>query len=110
MFQYKKYLISKNDSFEPTQFPNVVSELKNLKKNLTSSGIAYKEDILISYFKKKSLEPDWIMANPELSTLISSGVFTTTHLEALFECSESNKEFQKQYEKFLRKNLAVSEV
>ena len=109
MFQYKKYLISKADSFEPTQFPNVINELNTLKKNLTSSGIAYKEDILISYFKKRSFEEDWIMANPDLSSLISSGVFTTTHLEALFECSEDNKEFQNQYEKYLRKSLAVSE-
>ena len=108
MFQYKKYLISKTDSFEPTQFPNVVNELNMLIKNLTSSGIAYKEDILISYFKKNSLEADWIMANPDLSTLVSSGVFATTHLEALFECSEGNKEFQKQYENYLRKSLAVT--
>ena len=110
MSQYKKYLISKTDSFEPTQFPNVVKELKNLKKDLTTSEIAYKEDILISYFRKRSLEPDWIMANPELSTLISSGVFTTIHIESLFECSKGNKEFQNQYEKFLRNSLAVSEV
>ena len=110
MFQYKKYLISKTDSFEPTQYPNVINELNTLKKNLTSSGIAYKEDILISYFKKKSLEKDWIMANPDLSSLISSGVFTTTHLEALFECSGDNKEFQNQYEKFLRESLGVSEL
>jgi hypothetical protein len=110
MFQYKKYLISKTDSFEPTQFPNVVNELIALKKNLDSSGIAYKEDILISYFRKRSLEADWIMANPDLSSLISSGVFTTTHLEALFECSEGNREFQKQYERYLRKSLSVSEV
>ena len=103
MFQYKKYLISKTDSFEPTQFPTVVNELNILKKNLNSSGIAYKEDILISYFRKKSLEADWIMANPDLSSLISSGVFSTTHLEG-------NKEFQKQYERFLRKTLATSEV
>ena len=109
MFQYKKYLISKTDSFESTQFPHVINELNKLKKDLTSSGIAYKEDILISYFKKRSLEEGWIMANPDLSSLISSGVFTTTHLEALFECSEDNKEFQKQYEKYLRTNLAVSE-
>ena len=109
MFHYKKYLISKTDSFEATQFPHLINELNNLKKDLTSSGIAYKEDILISYFKKRSLEADWIMANPDLSSLISSGVFTTTHLEALFECSEGNKEFQKQYEKYLRTNLAISE-
>jgi len=110
MFQYKKYLISKTDSFEPTQFPNVINELDKLKKNLTASGVAYKEEILISYFKKRSLEADWITTNPDLSSLISSGVFTTTHLEALFECSEDNKEFQKQYERFLRNSLAVSEL
>jgi len=110
MSQFKKYLIGKTDNFEPTQFPNVVSELNKLKKNLTSSGIAYKEDILISYFRKRSLEADWIMANPDLSSLISSGVFTTTHLESLFECSKGNEKFQKQYEKFLRQSLAVPEV
>jgi len=106
MFQYKKYLISKSDSFEPTQFPNAVNELKMVKKTLSSSGIADKEDILISYFKKRSLEPDWIMAHPDLSSLISSGAFTTEHLKALFECSEGNNDFQKQYEKYLRKSLA----
>lgn len=110
MFQYKKYLISKTDSFEAHQFPNVVNELNTLKKNLTSSGIAYKEEILISYFRKRSLEADWIMANPDLSSLINSGVFSTTHLEALFECSEGNKEFQKQYENFLRKSLTTSSL
>lgn len=108
MFQYKKYLISKTDNFEATQFPHVVNELNTLKKNLPSSGIAHKEDILISYFKKRSLSPDWITANPDLSSLVSSGVFTTTHLEALFECSEGNKEFQKEYEKYIRTSLSVS--
>jgi len=110
MFQYKKYLISKTESFEPTKFPNVITELKNLKKNLSSCSTAYSEEILISYFKKKSFEEDWILANPYLSSLISSGVFPTIHLEALFECSEGNKEFQDQYEKFLRNSFAVSEV
>jgi hypothetical protein len=110
MFQYKKYLIRKSDSFDPFQFPNVVNELKMVKKNLASSGIAYKEDLLISYFKKRSLERDWIMANSDLSSLISSSVFATDHLEALFECSEGNNEFQNQYEKYLRKTLADSEL
>ena len=110
MFQYKKYLIGRSDSFDPFQFPNVVNELKIVKKNLASTGIAYKEDTLISYFKKRSLEADWIVANSALSSLISSGVFTTDHLKALFECSEGNVDFQKQYEKYLRKTLADSEL
>ncbi len=105
MFQYKKYLISKTDNFEPTNFPNVVNELNILKKNLTTTELAFKEEILLSYLRKQSLDSEWIMANPELSTLVTSGVFATTHLEALFECSENNKEFQKQYERYLRKNF-----
>lgn len=88
----------------------MVNELKIVKKNLTSSEIAYKEDILISYFKKRSLEANWIVANSDLSSLISNGVFTTDHLEALFECSEGNIAFQNQYEKYLRKTLADSEL
>jgi hypothetical protein len=50
------------------------------------------------------------MANSDLSSLISSSVFATDHLEALFECSEGNNEFQNQYEKYLRKTLADSEL
>lgn len=107
MFKYKKYLISKTDSFEPTQFPHVINELNSLKKELGTSGVSYTEDILISYFRKRSLESDEVISNPDLNNLINSGVFTTTHLEALFECSEGNKEFQKQYEKYLRNNLVV---
>jgi len=110
MFQYKKYLIGRSDSFDPFQFPNVVNELKMVKKNLASSGIAYKEDRLISYFKKKSLEADWIVANSDLGNFISNGTFTTDHLKALFECSEGNVDFQKQYEKYLRKTLADPEL
>ena len=110
MFQYKKYLIGRSDSFDPFQFPNVVNELKMVKKNLTYSGIAYKEDMLISYLKKSSLDADRIPANSDLSSLISNSVFTTDHLKALFECSEGNIEFQKQYEKYLRKTLAHSEL
>jgi hypothetical protein len=87
-----------------------MNELKMVKKNLTSSGIAYKEDKLISYFKKRSVEADWMLANSEFSSLISSSVFATDHLEALFECSEGNSEFQNQYEKYLRKALADSEL
>src|SRR5215203_109777 len=110
IFQYKKYLIGKSDSFDPFQFPNVINELKRVKKDLISSGIAYKEDTLISYFKKRSLEADRTVANSDLSSLISSGVFTTDHLKALFECSEGNLDFQKQYEKYLRKTLTDPEL
>lgn len=105
-FPYKKYLISRNDNFEPTNFPHVVNELNRLKKNLTTTEVAFKEDILISYLRKQSLDSEWIVANPDLSSLVSSGVFATTHLEALFECSQGNKEFQKQYESYLRKSLS----
>ena len=109
MSLYKKYLISRNDSFEPSQFPNVMDELKTLKKMLISSGFAYKQDILSSLFRKKCFEADWIMTNPGLNNLINSGSFTTTHLHALYDCSEDNKEFQKQYENFLTKSLSDSE-
>ena len=106
MFQYKKYLISKTDNFEPTQFPNVVNELNLLKKNLSSPEIANKADILISHFKKSTTETNLSESNADISSLFSSGDFTTTHLKALFECSEGNKLFQKQYEVYLRKEFS----
>lgn len=109
MFQYKKYLISKTDSFQPTNFPKVMNELSALKKNLNGSSTPQNTETFISFLRKRSSASELIRANPEFSNLINSDVIATTHLTSLFECSEDNKEFQKQFEDYIRKSLHEKE-
>ena len=105
MLRYKKYKISDIDNFRPDDYPKVINELADLRKNITGMTNAHKEEILISYLKKMSLKPDWIMANPEFTGLIKSGVFATGHLESLFDSCQANKQFQQQYEDYIRDNI-----
>ncbi|HYM93148.1 MAG TPA: hypothetical protein VET23_03350 [Chitinophagaceae bacterium] len=106
MFQYKKYKIKSTDSFQPDDFPKVIDELTDLSKSITGTPAIYKEDILISFLKNHSLNNDWLKANPELTGLITSGAFSTGHLESLFDSSEMNKQFQQEYENYIREKIS----
>lgn len=106
MYQYKKYRINSSDSFKADDFPKVITELTDLNSALTNLSGIYKKEIVLSFLKKHSLDNDWITANPELTGLISSGTFTTGHMESLFESSHSNNQFQQQYENFILERLS----
>lgn len=106
MFQYKKYKINSTDSFQPGDFPKVTDELADLNKGIAGTPAACKEEILISFFKNHSLHDDWLKANPELTTLITSGTFATGHLESLFDSCQLNKQFQQEYENYIRENIS----
>ena len=103
MLHIKKYKVDTSDHFQPSDFPKVIHELNALSKVLSDSPPAYKKEILISFLKKQSLHDDWITSNPELTSLISSGIFATGHLESLFESCHQNKQFRQQYEDYISK-------
>ena len=105
MFEYKKYRINETDNFRPDDFPKVIDELSDLNKNITGFPAVYKAEILISFFKTRSLNKEWLTANPELTGLISNGSFPTGQLESLFDSSRTNKRFQQQYEEYIRESL-----
>ena len=105
MYQYTKYRINTTDSFKADDFPKVITELTELNNALNDLSETYKKEIVISFLKKHSLDSDWITANPELTGLITSGTFTTGHMESLFESSQTNKEFQQQYENFILQTI-----
>jgi hypothetical protein len=105
MFLFKKYRITDFDNFKPGDFPKVIDELDTLNKRLSKTHEANKADILISFLKKHSLQNEWLIANPELTSLISSGDVAIGNLESLFDSCQANKHFQQQYEDYIRKNL-----
>ena len=105
MFQYKKYRIKDTDSFLPGDFPKVIDELTDLNKGIAGIPVTYKEEILISFFKKHSLHNNWLIANPELASLINSGSLSTGHLESLFDSCQMNKQFEEEYENYIRENI-----
>jgi len=105
MFQYTKYRINTTDSFNSDDFPKVVDELTELNNALTNLSGTNKKEIVLSFLKKHSLDSDWISTNPELTGLISSGTFNTAHMESLFESSQTNKQFQQQYENFILETI-----
>ncbi len=106
MFQYKKYRITATDSFRPDDFPKVTDELAELNKGIAGISAAHKEEILLSFFKKHSLHSTWLKANPELTSLITSGAFATGHLESLFDSCQMNKRFQEEYENYIREKVS----
>lgn len=105
MLQYKKYRIKETDSFQPDDFPKVIDELTELNKGISATPAAHKEGILISFFKKRSINTIWAKENPELTSLITSGAFSTGNLESLFDSSDMNKQFQEGYENYIRENI-----
>jgi len=105
MLMYKKYRIKADDEFRPGDFPKVINELDALLVFIASLPVVYKKEILLSFLKKQSLHDDWITANPELTSLVSSGVFTTDHLESLFDACKQNKQFHQEYEDYICKAI-----
>ena len=105
MYQYTKYRINTTDNFNADDFPKVVTELTELNNALINLSGTHKKEIVVSFLKKHSLDSDWITANPELTGLISSGIFNTANMESLFESSQTNKEFQQQYENFILQTI-----
>jgi hypothetical protein len=97
----KKYKIKAGDEFRPGDFPIVVNELETLLQFLSELPATYKKEILLSYLRKQSLQDDWIIANPDFTSLVSSGVFATGHLESLFDACSQNKQFRQEYEHFI---------
>lgn len=106
MSVYKRYRIKADDEFKAVDFPKVISELDALLLFLSKLPATYKKEIVLSFLKKQSLHNNWTTANPDLSTAISSGILITDHLESLFDSCQQNKQFQQEYEEYIRAAIA----
>ncbi len=105
MFQYRKYNIRITDQFRADDYPKMVNELSDLSNGIAGLPDLHKQDIIVSFLKNHIVTNEWVTANPELTGLISSKRFETTHLESLFDSSGVNTRFTEELEDFVRKNV-----
>lgn len=105
MKQYAKYLILATDQFNPEQFPAITEELRAINERIDQILSPFKADIIVSFLKNHSLNNIWISTCPELTGLVTSGIFTTGSIEALFESCRSNPGFQSALEQYIRSQV-----
>lgn len=70
---YAAYLVRENDSFDPQQFPRLVTDIDEITSKTTAINDRHKADILISFSVNNSLKPDWLEANQAFSALVVKG-------------------------------------
>src|SRR4051812_36319177 len=97
--------IGEMEKFHPENYPAITAELFSMLNGISHIPVYYKKDIVISYLKDHSIKTEWIAANPDLATLMTSGTFSTTNIENLFGCCKWNKAFRLDLERYLKEKL-----
>lgn len=102
---FNTFIIHDNQRFTPQNFPNVVHELLGIKEGIAHIAIYFKAEIVISFLRDHRLQTAWIVGNPSLAKLVTSGTLQTSNLEGLFESCRNNKPFLKDLEDYLQIQL-----
>lgn len=104
--KYNRYNIKETDRFDPMYFPKIQLELDDILIAAKGTPALYKEDMLIAYLKKQTMEKEWTVSNPGLNDLLTGGTLVSSHMESLFECGQDNKAFLRGFEEYIRETLA----
>jgi hypothetical protein len=104
--KYSRYNIKETDRFDPNYFPKIQLELDDILIAAKGTSSLHKEDMLIAYLKKQTLEKEWTDSNPGLNGLLTGGTLVSSHMEALFESGQGNKFFLQGFEEYIRETLA----
>jgi hypothetical protein len=94
-------IYNSEDVFIADNYPEMARELKTLKEAAAHISIYFKADIIISYLKTRSVNTEWIKANPELVQFIRSYSSGTKHIETLFEFYRLRMVPLRSYEKYI---------
>lgn len=100
-----QYRVNSDDAFQRELYPNVISELEEIGRNISRMSGDFKSEIVISFLKDHSLDIQWIAKNPKLVKFMTSRSITTSHLESLFESCRRNESFLMGFEAFVKKKL-----
>ena len=106
MNRYNKYAIKETDGFDPGYFQKVEDEINDMIKMVSGNPGLFTELIILSYLKSRSINSEWVDANPVLSGFMTDGGCTTTHMEALFESGRGNPRFTSEFEDYIRMRIA----
>lgn len=97
------------EQFSPENFPEAVAELPGIVKSMKSTSDYFRRDIILSYLKDHSIRTEWIAANPQVASIMTSGEFHGANLEKLFESCRWNKSFRKDLETYVRSHLTAAD-
>ncbi|HEU5363900.1 MAG TPA: hypothetical protein VFU62_00125 [Hanamia sp.] len=90
------------DVFIPANYPETVRELKTLKEEAAHISIYFKADIIISYLKTRSVNTEWLEANPELVKFMRNYSLGTKHIESLFDFYRIRVKSLESYENYIQ--------
>lgn len=99
------YRVKESDTFIPFNYPEVEKELILIIQGISHMHSMVKGEIIVSYFKDHCLKSEWIKDYPELTELVTSRSFKSTHLQSLFDACRSNKSFLENFESHIKKNV-----
>lgn len=91
--------------FSAERTPEMREELLVLNRKIANMPIYFKAEIVISYFKNHSIKNEWITANPNLVTLLLSGVLITGHIESLFDFCRLKPNYRNSFESYIKRTL-----
>lgn len=102
---YTKYLVREGDSFDPEQFPQLMTDIDTIRVAIENLPLSFHTEILFSSFKRQYMKTEWKALNPALAEMISSKTLPTTNIEELFASSIENPSFQNQLEAYIITSL-----
>ena len=103
--QISTFTIEPNQIFNPADFPSVKMELETLKRKLQEYPKENLADIIVSFAKDHSLKNEWFANNPQLAEDVAKQKIRLKEIEALFNRSRTNAEFQIDLQNYLRTEL-----
>jgi hypothetical protein len=103
---YNRFLVKTTDRFNPELFLSINEEIASINVQTAHLSEVLKSEIIVSFVKDHSLQNDWVMANPGLTTLVTSGSLFTGSIEALFESCRNNLAFRQELENFLKEKFS----
>ena len=106
MLRYQKYLVKDNDQFDPDFFSFFMDDTKMIREQTDHVLPTFRTEIILSFLKNHSLQPEWVNANPELTKLITSGSLATGNISLLFDSCRDKPVFREQMESFLRQEFS----
>lgn len=100
------YEIREADKFDLHFYPEVQQELVIISRRLKEITGDHKAEIVISFFKDHCIRTEWFKSNDDVIKLITSRLFGTEHIEALFKGCKHNREFLNDFERCISTSLA----
>ncbi len=102
MSKFPVYTINDLSRFDSINYPEMVKEIVEINKEAFKMPASCKVDILISFSKNHFIKANSLNANPAFVNVLTSGNFSTAHIQSLFEAGENNIVFTNQYEDYLK--------